>query len=70
MVWVYVVVGLLIILVLVVLLKGERRSTTHSRGHGQYHDMSGTLTICLSCGSRFRGSKCPYCGFEHAEHRL
>ncbi|MEM0480383.1 MAG: hypothetical protein QXR94_03145 [Candidatus Nitrosocaldus sp.] len=64
MVWVYVVIGLLIILVLVVLLKGERRHT-----YGRYH-ASDTLTICLSCGSRFRGSKCPYCGFEHAEHKL
>ncbi|GBC73632.1 hypothetical protein HRbin04_01036 [archaeon HR04] len=65
MVWVYVVIGLLIILVLVVLLKGERRHL-----HGKKYYAVNTLTICLSCGSRFRGSKCPYCGFEHAEYKL
>lgn len=69
MVWIYVVIGLLIIIVLIALLKGEKRSMRIGYGGKRVTD---TLSICLSCGSKFRGSKCPYCGFEHAEneHRL
>lgn len=69
MVWIYVVVGLLIIIVLIVLLKGEKRSMRIGYSGKRVTD---TLGICLSCGNKFRGSKCPYCGFEHAEneHRL
>ncbi|MEM0367649.1 MAG: hypothetical protein QW572_04425 [Candidatus Nitrosocaldus sp.] len=69
MVWIYVVVGLLIIIVLIVLLKGEKRSMRIGYSGKRVTD---TLSICLSCGNKFRGSKCPYCGFEHAEneHRL
>ncbi|MFN4336607.1 MAG: hypothetical protein ACK4FV_03360 [Candidatus Nitrosocaldus sp.] len=69
MVWVYVVVGLLIIIVLLVLLKGEKGNIRMGYSSKRVTD---TLGICLSCGSKFRGSRCPYCGFEHAEseHKL
>ncbi len=72
MVWVYVVVGLLIIIVLIVLLKGEKSMRVgYSRGYSS-KKVTDTLGICLSCGNKFRGSRCPYCGFEHAEneHKL
>ncbi len=64
MVWLYVVTGLIIIIIMLILLNLEKRKTT-GKHDGRHVVAKDTLTICLSCGSRFRGHRCPYCGFDN-----
>ncbi len=64
MVWLYVVTGLIIIIIMLILLNLEKRKVK-GKDDGRHVVVNDSLIICLSCGSRFRGHKCPYCGFDN-----
>jgi ribosomal protein L32 len=65
MVWLYVVIGLIIIIVMLVLINLDKRAKSSNHSDRYKHVRSNNLNICLSCGSKFRGHKCPYCGFDN-----
>ena len=63
MVWLYVVVGLVIIIAILILMKGDSRSI-----RGRFAKRSEVITdvtyVCMHCGNTFKGSSCPRCGSD------
>ncbi len=67
MVWLYVVTGLIIIIIMLILINIEKRKVKSGYYSDKYKHVTvyGNLNICLACGNKFRGHKCPYCGFDN-----
>jgi len=63
MVWLYVVVGLIVVIGILILMKSESRS-----GRGRFarraEPVAGVTYVCMHCGNTFQGSSCPKCGSE------
>jgi rubrerythrin len=58
--WLYVVVGLLVVIAIIVLMKTDSRPM---RSLKQKTELITNVTyICLHCGNTFKGSTCPRCG--------
>ncbi|MEM2761023.1 MAG: hypothetical protein QXU32_12475 [Nitrososphaerales archaeon] len=58
--WLYVVIGLLVVIAILVLMKADSKPM---RTIKRKTDMISNLTyICLHCGNSFQGPKCPTCG--------
>lgn len=62
MVWIYVVIGLVVIIALLLLMKAEPR--LKGRLTGRTELVAGITYVCMHCGHSFRGSRCPKCGSE------
>jgi len=60
MVWLYVVIGLVVIIAILMLMK------TDSRLKGRLTKRTELITdvtyVCMHCGHMFKGSRCPKCG--------
>ncbi|MGH9921842.1 MAG: hypothetical protein ACRD38_03735 [Nitrososphaerales archaeon] len=63
MVWIYVVIGLVVVIGILILMKSESRS-----GKGRFarkaEPITGVTYVCMHCGNTFQGSSCPKCGSE------
>lgn len=62
MVWVYVVIGLVVIIAILLLMKGETRPLRRfARGTELITDVT---YVCMHCGQTFKGASCPKCGSD------
>ena len=63
MVWLYIVIGLVVIIGILILMKSDSRSIK-----GRFAKRSEVITdvtyVCVHCGNMFKGSTCPKCGSE------
>jgi len=63
MVWLYVIVGLLVIIGILILMKTDTRQI---KGRfGKKRELITDVTyVCMKCGHSFKGSSCPKCGAD------
>ena len=61
MVWLYVVVGLLVIIAILILMKTDSRSIKE-RLTKRTDLITDVTYVCMHCGHMFKGSRCPKCG--------
>jgi rubrerythrin len=58
--WLYVVIGLLVVIAIIVLMKADSRPM---RSFKQKTELITNVTyICSYCGNTFKGTTCPKCG--------
>jgi len=62
MVWLYVVLGLLVIIAILMLMKSD--SGLKGRLTKRTEPITGVTYVCMHCGHMFKGSSCPKCGSE------
>lgn len=62
MVWVYVVIGLVVIIAILILMKSDR--TIKGRFVRRAKVLADVTYVCMHCGHSFKGAKCPKCGFD------
>jgi rubrerythrin len=62
MVWLYVVVGLVVIIAILLLMKSDTR--LKGRLTRRTELLTDVTYVCMRCGHSFRGSRCPKCGSE------
>ena len=63
MVWLYVVIGLVVIIAILILMKTDSRSI---KGRfGRRTELIADVTyVCMHCGHSFKGARCPKCGSD------
>lgn len=61
MVWIYVVIGLLVVIAILILMKTDSRSV---KGRLTRRELTDVSYVCMHCGHMFKGSRCPKCGSD------
>jgi len=62
MVWLYVVIGLIVIIAILLLVKSESRPL--KRKFASTELITDVTYVCMHCGQTFKGSSCPKCGSD------
>ncbi len=60
--WLYVIIGLIVIVVIFILMKADSRPIRSLKQNNQL--ITNVDYICLHCGNKFNGATCPNCGFN------